>query len=48
MTHRAMGEKALADAGISQQLLRLSIGLENAEDLIADLKHAFSVIKGTV
>lgn len=48
MTHRAMGEEALADAGISQQLLRLSIGLESADDLIADLKHAFSAVKGTV
>ncbi|CAM2821885.1 O-succinylhomoserine (thiol)-lyase [Vibrio neptunius] len=41
MTHRAMGEVALAEAGVSQQLLRLSVGLEDADDLIADLEQAF-------
>ncbi|MFA0084875.1 O-succinylhomoserine (thiol)-lyase [Vibrio sp. 10N.261.51.F12] len=41
MTHRAMGEAALAEAGVSQQLLRLSVGLEDAEDLIEDLQQAF-------
>ncbi|AUI87130.1 O-succinylhomoserine (thiol)-lyase [Vibrio azureus] len=41
MTHRAMGEEALAEAGVSQQLLRLSVGLEDAQDLIADLDQAF-------
>ncbi|SEG74841.1 O-succinylhomoserine (thiol)-lyase [Vibrio hangzhouensis] len=41
MTHRAMGEEALAEAGVSQQLLRLSVGLEDAQDLIDDLKQAF-------
>ena len=45
MTHRAMGEEALAEAGVSQQLLRLSVGLEDAEDLIADLKQAFAKAK---
>ncbi|EHA1124924.1 O-succinylhomoserine (thiol)-lyase [Vibrio navarrensis] len=46
MTHRAMGEAALAEAGVSQQLLRLSVGLEDAHDLIADLKQAFEQVKG--
>lgn len=46
MTHRAMGESALAEAGVSQQLLRLSVGLEDAHDLIADLKQAFEQVKG--
>ncbi|EOV6283903.1 O-succinylhomoserine (thiol)-lyase [Vibrio parahaemolyticus] len=41
MTHRAMGEEALAEAGVSNQLLRLSVGLEDAQDLIADLDQAF-------
>ncbi|MEZ8102488.1 O-succinylhomoserine (thiol)-lyase [Vibrio bivalvicida] len=45
MTHRAMGEEALAEAGVSQQLLRLSVGLEDADDLIADLEQAFSKAK---
>ncbi|MGR5279390.1 O-succinylhomoserine (thiol)-lyase [Vibrio rotiferianus] len=42
MTHRAMGEAALAEAGVSEQLLRLSVGLEDAQDLIADLEQAFA------
>lgn len=41
MTHRAMGEEVLTTAGISQQLLRLSVGLEDVQDLIADLQQAF-------
>lgn len=45
MTHRAMGEAALAEAGVSQQLLRLSVGLEDADDLIDDLKQAFNCVK---
>lgn len=42
MTHRAMGEEALAEAGVSEQLLRLSVGLEDTQDLIADLEQAFA------
>ncbi|CAE6889124.1 COG0626 Cystathionine beta-lyases cystathionine gamma-synthases [Vibrio sp. B1REV9] len=42
MTHRAMGDVALAEAGVSQQLLRLSVGLEDAQDLISDLEQAFT------
>jgi len=45
MTHRAMGEEALAEAGVSQQLLRLSVGLEDADDLIDDLEQAFAKAK---
>ncbi|WP_261816480.1 O-succinylhomoserine (thiol)-lyase [Vibrio gallicus] len=45
MTHRAMGEEALAEAGISHFLLRLSVGLEDAGDLIADLEQAFSLLE---
>lgn len=41
MTHRAMGEEALAQAGVSQMLLRLSVGLEDPQDLIDDLAQAF-------
>jgi cystathionine gamma-synthase len=36
-----MGEEALAEAGVSQQLLRLSVGLEDTQDLIDDLTQAF-------
>jgi cystathionine gamma-synthase len=40
MTHAAMSPEARAIAGISDSLFRLSIGLEHADDLIADLEHA--------
>ncbi len=37
-THHRMGSEALAKAGISEGLIRLSVGLEDTKDLIADLK----------
>ena len=37
MTHAPVSEEALAEAGISQSLIRLSVGLEGSEDLIADV-----------
>lgn len=36
-THYRMGEQARADAGVKDSLLRLSVGLENVDDIIADL-----------
>ena len=39
-THFRMTDEALAQAGISQGTIRLSIGLEDADDLIDDLKRA--------
>jgi O-acetylhomoserine (thiol)-lyase len=39
-THQQMDAQALADAGIGEELIRLSVGLEDAGDLIADLKQA--------
>ncbi|MGB5589323.1 MAG: cystathionine gamma-synthase [Gammaproteobacteria bacterium] len=38
MTHAAMDEDARRRAGISDNLLRLSIGIEHAEDLVSDLR----------
>ncbi|ALG07577.1 trans-sulfuration enzyme family protein [Kibdelosporangium phytohabitans] len=40
LTHRIMPPDAREDAGISEQLLRLSIGLEDVEDLWQDLDQA--------
>lgn len=40
MTHAPVSPEALADAGISASLVRLSVGLESAEDLVADLLAA--------
>jgi cystathionine gamma-synthase len=46
MTHRGMPPEAQAEAGIAPDLLRLSVGLEDAEDLIRDLDRGFSAIAG--
>jgi O-acetylhomoserine (thiol)-lyase len=40
-THFRMDAAALAAAGIGEGTLRLSVGLEDADDLVADLKRAF-------
>jgi cystathionine gamma-lyase/cystathionine beta-lyase len=40
MTHVSMPEEARRQAGITDQLVRLSIGLENVQDLIEDLDQA--------
>jgi cystathionine gamma-synthase len=40
MTHAPVSEEALAEAGIGQNLVRVSVGLESAEDLIADVLAA--------
>ena len=41
-THRQMNDDELAAAGISPDLVRLSVGLESKEDLIADLAQALA------
>ena len=43
-THRQMTEEQLIEAGVAPDLIRLSVGLENADDLIDDLKQAFDKI----
>jgi cystathionine gamma-synthase len=40
MTHAAVTPEALAEAGVGQNLVRLSVGLESAEDLVADVLRA--------
>jgi len=43
MTHASMDQDARATAGISDSLLRLSVGIEDGDDLIADLLGALDV-----
>lgn len=43
-THRQLTEKQLIEAGVAPDLIRLSVGLENINDLIDDLKQAFDKI----
>ncbi len=43
-THRQLSEEELKAAGISKNLVRLSVGIENPEDIIADLDGAFKAV----
>lgn len=43
-THRAMGEEGRAAIGISDAMVRLSVGLEDPEDLMEDLDRALKAI----
>lgn len=42
-THRQMTVKEQASAGVTQDLLRLCVGIEHIDDLIADLEQAFKM-----
>ena len=44
MTHSPLSEEELIAAGIEPGLIRFSVGLENADDIINDLKQAFEKI----
>lgn len=44
MTHRQLSKEALERAGIKENTVRLSVGIENVEDIIADLDQAFKNI----
>ncbi len=43
-THRQLSEKELEMAGVPMNLMRLSVGIENAEDIIADLEGALNAV----
>lgn len=43
-THRQMTDEQLAEAGIAPDLMRLSVGLEHVDDIIADLEQALATI----
>lgn len=43
-THSQLNEAELADQGIAKNTIRLSIGIENADDIIQDLEEAFRSI----
>lgn len=44
MTHASIPEKIRAQLGISNNLIRLSVGIEDCTDLISDLKDAFKSV----
>lgn len=43
-THRQMNDQELIDAGVQPDLIRFSVGTENIEDIIDDLKQALEAI----
>ena len=43
-THRQMNEQELLEAGVQPDLIRFSVGIENIEDIIADLEQALAQV----
>ncbi len=43
-THRQLNEVELAAAGVSSDLVRLSVGIENIDDIIADISQALDAV----
>ncbi|NRR90203.1 O-acetylhomoserine aminocarboxypropyltransferase/cysteine synthase [Winogradskyella undariae] len=44
-THQQLSDEAQLTSGVTKDLIRLSVGIENIEDLKNDLKEAFAVVK---
>ncbi|MGN0582922.1 MAG: O-acetylhomoserine aminocarboxypropyltransferase/cysteine synthase family protein [Oscillospiraceae bacterium] len=44
-THRQLTEEQLVAAGIDPGMIRLSVGIENVEDILADIKQAFEAVR---
>jgi cystathionine beta-lyase/cystathionine gamma-synthase len=42
MTHAALGEKGRRDIGITDGMVRISVGIENVEDIMDDLDQALA------
>lgn len=43
-THRQLSDEQLIEAGVAPDLIRLSVGIENVDDIIADLEQALQSI----
>ncbi len=43
-THRQMNDEQLKEAGVQPDLIRFSVGIENADDIIADMEQALAAI----
>jgi cystathionine beta-lyase/cystathionine gamma-synthase len=44
MTHAALGEKGRRAIGITDGMVRISVGIENVEDIMDDLDQALAAI----
>ncbi|NNL82556.1 MAG: O-acetylhomoserine aminocarboxypropyltransferase/cysteine synthase [Winogradskyella sp.] len=47
-THQQLSDEAQESTGVTKDLIRLSVGIEDVEDLKSDLKEAFETVKKTV
>ena len=47
-THQQLSDEEQEETGVTKDLIRLSVGLENIDDLKADLTEAFAVVKQTL
>ena len=45
-THSQLSEDERVSTGVSEDLVRLSVGIESIEDILADLEAGFRAIKG--
>jgi O-acetylhomoserine (thiol)-lyase len=45
-THRQLNEEELRTAGVSADMVRLSIGIEHVDDIIADISQALEAARG--
>ncbi|OOY43963.1 hypothetical protein BOV91_02645, partial [Solemya velum gill symbiont] len=43
-THRQLNEEEQAKAGVSPEMIRLCIGIEHIDDIIADISQAFDAV----
>ncbi len=44
-THRQLSDEQLMEAGVRPDLIRFSVGIEAAEDILADLEQALAAIR---
>lgn len=44
-THRQLSDEQLREAGVAPDLIRLSVGIENVEDIIEDIQQALDASK---
>ena len=45
MTHAGMEAQARLEAGVGDTLIRISVGIEDVEDLLADFERVFNLVK---
>jgi methionine-gamma-lyase len=44
MTHSGVARQLREEIGLTDALIRISVGIENVEDLVSDLAHAFEYV----